>query len=348
MALEKSKKWWYLGAGVLAGWVLIKYLLPVSVPFLLGTLIAFGSEPGVSLLQNRFHWPRVPAVGLCVSLTLLLFLGLTGLVTAVILKELGSVAQYAPAVSRTVEQGMVVLEDFMVSLADRAPDNIRPVLIQTVLNTFQDGNALVSQVTDRIPGMVTGFVGWISRGALTVGTGILAGFMLSARLPQIRKWLKDRLPEKWKATVFPGLKRARQAFFGWLQAQAKLMLVTWAVVTAGFFLLRIPYAPMWAGVVALVDAVPVLGTGTVLVPWSLVLFLQGNGARGLGMLLLFGVAWLTRSVLEPRLVGRSLGLDPLLSLMAFYAGFRLWGIPGMIFFPVVTAIGKNLLCGKTP
>lgn len=339
-----SKKWIWIGAAALAAWIFIKYLLPIAIPFLIGGMIAFAAEPGVSLLQHRLKWKRVPAVGLCVSLTLLLFAGLTCLLTAIILKELGSVSQYAPAVGRTVEQGMVVLEDFMVGLADKAPENIRPVLIQTVLNTFRDGSAVVDQVVDRVPGMVTAFVGWISRGALTVGTGILAGFLISARLPRIKAWAKRHLPENWN--ILPQIKRAKGAFSGWFRAQIKLMLVTWAEVTFGFLLLKIPYAPLWAGAVALVDAVPVLGTGTVLVPWSLILFLQGNAARGGGMLLLFIITWLTRSVLEPRLVGKSLGLDPLLSLMAFYAGFRLWGIPGMILTPVAAAVLKNILSGR--
>ncbi len=337
------EKWIRIGIVLLAGWIFAKYLMPVTVPFLLGTLIAFAAEPGVSLLQRRLKWKRGAAALLCVGLTLLLFIGLTGLLSAAVLRELGALAQYAPTVGRTVEQGMTVLGDFMVSLADRAPDPIRPVLIQTVLNTFQDGTALVGQVTQRIPGMVTAFVGWVSRGALTVGTGILAGFMISTRLPVITAWAKKYIPAAWTKKALPAVKRAKDAFWGWFRAQMKLMLVTWAVVCVGFLLLGVSYAPLWAGVVALVDAVPVLGTGTVLVPWAVVCFLQGNAVRGGGLLLLFGGAWLTRSVLEPRLVGKSLGLDPLISLMAFYAGFRLWGIPGMILAPVAAAIGKNIL-----
>lgn len=346
MTAENLRKWIRIAAVVLGVWLAVKYLLPVAVPFLIGGLIALGAEPGVGLLQRKLKWRRVPAVGLCVSLTLILFVGLTGLLTAVVLKELGAVAQYAPAVGETVGQGMAVLEDWLVNLADRAPENLRPVLIQTVLSTFRDGNALVGQVTERLPGMVTGFIGWISRGALTVGTGILAGFMISARLPQIKGWMGKHLPKAWQEKLLPGLQRAKTAFICWFQAQIKLMLVTWVQVSVGFLLLGVSYAPLWAGVVALVDAVPVLGTGTVLVPWSLVSFLQGNTVQGVGLLLIFAATWLTRSVLEPRLVGKSLGLDPLLSLIAFYAGFRLWGIPGMILMPVAAAMLKNVLSGR--
>lgn len=79
-----------------------------------------------------------------------------------------------------------------------------------------------------------------------------------------------------------------------------------------------------------------LGTGTILVPWGLLVLLQGQTALGLGLIALYGVTALTRSILEPRMVGHQLGLNPLLTLVALYMGYRLWGILGMILAPVLT------------
>ena len=121
------------------------------------------------------------------------------------------------------------------------------------------------------------------------------------------------------------------------------LIINIVLLLLGFLLIGIPRALLWAALVALVDAVPVLGTGTVLVPWALVRFLQGDVLQGAGLLATFSVAWLVRSVLEPRIVGRSLGLDPLISLVAFYVGFKLWGIPGMILAPMAAALIKSLL-----
>ena len=90
------------------------------------------------------------------------------------------------------------------------------------------------------------------------------------------------------------------------------------------------------------DAVPLLGTGTVLIPWSLVCLLQRNHVRSVGLLLLYGVTALTRSALEPKLVGKQLGLDPLLTLAALYTGYRLWGIGGMILSPLIAVTAVQL------
>ena len=123
---------------------------------------------------------------------------------------------------------------------------------------------------------------------------------------------------------------------GWLTAQLKLMSVTFCILAAGLTLLRIPRSLLWAFVIALVDALPVFGTGTVLIPWALVCFLQGNRVLALGIAGPYATAALTRSILEPKLLGRHLGLDPLATLAALYIGCRLWGIAGMIAAPMIT------------
>ena len=119
------------------------------------------------------------------------------------------------------------------------------------------------------------------------------------------------------------------------------MLVSYGIVSLGFLLLNISHGLLWAALVALVDAVPLLGTGTVLLPWALVCFLQDQHFRAIGLLCIYGAAMLTRTVLEPKLVGKQLGLDPLLTLLALYLGYRFWGFAGMLLAPVLAAAVKS-------
>ena len=110
------------------------------------------------------------------------------------------------------------------------------------------------------------------------------------------------------------------------------------ILFLGLVVLRIPYALPWAAGICLVDAFPILGTGTVLLPWGLVCLLQGDTARAIGLISLYVAVSLTRSMLEPKFLSRHLGLDPLVTLIALYAGFRLWGIGGMILAPILTVV----------
>ena len=165
----------------------------------------------------------------------------------------------------------------------------------------------------------------------------MSGFMFSARLPKLKQQISHRLPESWKTTLLPALKRSKSALLGWLKAQAKLAAITFLIVLAGLWLLGVSFAPLWAGAIALVDAVPLLGTGTVMLPWAVICLIQGQQLRAMGLLCTFGVALLVRTTLEPRLIGRHLGIDPLVTLIFLYLGYRFWGILGMLLAPIVLA-----------
>ena len=186
-------------------------------------------------------------------------------------------------------------------------------------------------------------IGRLPDSALGVGTAVLSAFLISAELPRIRSWLHNHVPRGKFETVIAFFKKLRSTAGQWLIAQLKLMGITYLLLTVGFFLLRVEYAPVWALAVAAVDAFPILGTGTILVPWSLVCLLQHNSGKALGLLGLYALTALTRSTLEPKLVGRQLGLDPLLTLIALYTGFRLWGILGMFLMPMLAITVISML-----
>ena len=331
-----------LGTSFLGCFLALKYLLPVILPFLMGALVAVAAEPAVRFGTQRLRLPRGVSAGIGVTLTLILLTGAVSLIGALAVKELGQLAKGLPNVEQTARRGLTMVQDFLVSLASRLPDGIGNLVTEKVLELFGSGSALLGQVTARLPGMVGSVLGWIPDGALGVGTGVLAGFMISARLPKLKQTLRTRLPQSWQQKYAPVLARVRESVGAWMKAQGKLILVTYLLVSAGFLFLRVRNGLFWAALVALVDAVPILGTGTVLVPWALVELLQGQTLRGVGLLVTYGVSLLVRTVLEPKLVGRHLGLDPLLTLVFLYVGYRFWGILGMIFAPMAAAAAKSI------
>ena len=328
-------------AGVfVALYLSVRYLLPVMLPFLLGAVLALAAEPLVRPMTKRL--PRVAAAGLGVTATLVGLGALLSLLGAVAVRELGRLAGTFPQLVDTAQQGALVLEDWLIGLADNAPEKMRPALQKTVLELFDDSSVLLQQATRQLPGAVTAALGHVGNGVLGVGTGLLSAFLISARLPLLKQKAQNCVPATWKEKYLPVIKRVKNAIAGWLKAQLKLSAVTWGIVTLGFVLLQIPYGPLWALLVAVVDAVPILGTGTVLVPWSLVCFLQGENLRAIGLLCIYGVAAITRTVLEPKLMGKQLGLDPLATLIALYVGYRVWGIAGLLFTPILASAAKSL------
>lgn len=333
------KKALYILLVLLGMWLGVRFVLPVLLPFLLGGLLAVAAEPAVSFGIRRLRLPRPLAAGLGVSFSMVLLAGLLTMAGAVAVRQLGSLAGRLPDLAAQAQS----LQDWLISAADNAPEGVRTLAQRTVLEVFDGSTAMMEQAAAKVPAVLTSVVSGVGSSALGVGTGILAAFFISARLPRLRESVRRRLPESWHEKYLPALQRVRRSLGGWLKAQGKLALVTWGIVTAGFFVLRIPYAPLWAALVALVDAIPILGTGTVLIPWGAVCLLQGNTVRGVGLLCVYAAAAVTRTVLEPRMVGQHLGLDPLLTLIALYAGYRLWGIPGLLLTPILASAAKSIV-----
>lgn len=325
-------------AGCFLGlWLFAKYLLPLLFPFALGLLLALAAEPAVKAGTRLLKLPRWAAAGTGVSLTLMLFLTLVGVLGAALVKEIGVLAGRLPDLQATTRQATDTLRSFLENAASHAPQGVRPIVDRSVSRLFSSGDVLVEQAAGRLPGAITAFLGKVPDGALSAGTGILSAFMLSARLPQLKEKLAEKLPEQVGSNFLPAIKRGKNALFGWLKAQLKLAGITFVILLVGFWLMKISNGPVWAGAIALVDAVPILGTGTVLIPWALVYLLQGQHLRAIGLLCIYGATFFTRTALEPRLVGRHLGLDPLLTLVFLYLGYRFWGILGMVFTPMLAA-----------
>ena len=319
----------------------LKYFLPYLMPFLAALAIALLAEPLVGFLSKRLRRPLSAGVG--VSLTLLFSFGLLSVVGALAVKELSLLANALPDMENTAREGIAMAEDMLVNAAKKAPEGMQPFLLRSVSGLFDQKSELFSHVGAKIPGMVTGFLSQIPTGAITVGTSLLASFMISARLPELRKKLYAKLPPVWQERYLPAFRRCRKVLGRWLKAQAQISGIIFLIVTVGFLLLRIPYAPLWAVLVALVDAIPVLGTGTVLIPWAIITILQGNHLQAIGLFAIYGVALLTRTALEPKLVGKNLGLDALATLICLYLGFRIWGILGMLIAPILAAAVKTIM-----
>lgn len=326
----------WIGAGLLAVWLGAKHLLPLLFPFGFGLGLALAAEPAVKAGGKYLKLPRWAAAGLGVSLTLVLLTVLFGIVGAALVREVGVLAGKLPALEDTARQSVDTLRNFLEDAAANAPEGVRPLAERSVERLFSE-QSVMEQVSGRVPGIITGFLGKIPRGALAVGTGILAAFLISIRLPRLKKALAQRMPEKVRTHILPALKKTKDALFSWLKAQAKLMGITFGILLVGFLLLRIPYGILWAALVAVVDAVPILGTGTILIPWALVSLLQGKQLMAISLLAIYGITFVTRTALEPKIIGRSLNLDPLLTLIFLYIGFHFWGFWGLVFTPIVAS-----------
>ncbi len=337
------KKLSVLVVATLLVWVGFRYLLPIALPFLLGVCLALAAEKPVAFLCGQLHLRRAAAAALGVTGTLLLLLSVLFLLLALLVRQLTGLVAALPDLEQTATDGLHALEGFLLRLASGAPGGMQTLLHNTISNLFSDSSAILDRLVSRIPALASALLGRMPGSAVAIGTGILSAYMVSARLPKLRSWLQEKRSSVHLQQYAPAFRRVRSALLGWLKAQLKLSGLSFLILLGGFLLLRVHYAPVWAFVTALVDAIPVLGTGTVLLPWSLVLLVQGEPVRAAGMVGIYLATFLSRSTLEPRLVGKQLGIDPLMTLLALYAGYQLWGFGGILLSPLLCVAATELL-----
>lgn len=343
----KSKKIFRVAAlaaaGVAGAWLFAVVLLPVLLPFLVGLSVAALVEKPVLALMRRLRMRRGVAAFLCV-LAVYAALG-AGLffLCRTLFSELMGFVRRLPELAGTLSEPLARLESRLLELAGKLPDGIGSGLRSGIRSLFESGSVLGAKLYERLFSFASGFLGRLPKLAFFLVTAILASFMSAAELPALRAFAQKRLPAPWREKLAALFTHFKATLGVWLRAQLKLMGIIFLLVTAGLMLFGVDYPLLFGLVIALVDALPVFGTGTILIPWSLAHFARGNLRCGAGFLILYGAATLTRQTLEPRFVGKQAGVPPLLTLLAMYAGFRTVGVAGMLLFPLGVLFAKQLL-----
>ena len=324
--------------GALGLWLGVRFVLPAAAPFVIGLTVAVLAQP-LARRCGRFA-PRWAASFLSVcAIYAVLGLGVWFLARFAAAR-LGALAPELPLLLRSAAASLTRASD---ALCARAPAELEETLRGWTEALLSRSEQLGQKLTDAALSAMGGAVSALPNALVFTVTAVLSSFMLCARLPEIRRAVRQRLPLRTRSRLRQAATKMKTALGLWLRAELRLMAVTFAICTAGLLVLRVRRFLGLAALTACVDALPVLGSGTVLLPWGAACMLRGQTQRGIGLALLYAACALTRTTLEPRLLGRHLGLSPLMTLTALYTGFRLCGVAGMILFPIGAMLLDQLL-----
>ena len=344
--MEKQRRFlirfaWLAAIAVLI-WVMGRYVLAWLLPFAMALGLAAWVEPAMETVRRKMCLQRG---FLAAVFTLVLVGGLTAL-TVTALGQLLRQAEEALARLPAYLTGLPRLADTVLERLDRfcaaCPAPLRQDVEDFLARLPQQLTAAVGTASTAALRWMASVVAALPHAALFCATTALAVFFTLSSYPAIADFTRRQLTERQRAWV-RGLRENLFATLGhWLRAQAILLGITFCQLLAGFALLRQSYAVLLAFLIALIDALPVFGTGTILLPWAALLFLVGNVPRGLALVALYAVIYLVRTVTEPRLVGAQAGLPPPAALAAMYVGFRTLGVGGMVVMPMVAMLIKQL------
>ncbi len=327
---------WLGGAVVFFRWLLVPLL-----PFLLALALSAMVEPPVQRLRRRMGVRRSFAAALVTTLLLVVLGGAVALLLVRLGMELRQWSARLPEVIEGFPALWNGLLDRVGAWYAASPPFLRSALDALAEQLMEEGPSLAGEVGSLLMGAASSLLAALPDVGLFLVTTVLAVYFTSLSYPAILAFLKRQLPAGWQARCRNAAQCFRSTILKWLRAELLLILVTFLILLAGFVWMGLDYALLAAVFTALVDALPVLGTGTVLVPWALGCLLLGNTGQGLSLLVLYAVGLIVHTLLEPRLLAGQVDLPPITALLAMYLGFHFLGVGGMILLPVCLLLLKQ-------
>ena len=328
---------------LLAGiYLAARFLLAPLLPFLIALGLSVLLEPWVQRCRRKLGLRRdFTAASLTTALLLAAGAGLW-LLAGKLLDQAAACLDALPRLLQQLPHLLDALEARYAGLCRACPVQVRLWLDSALETLSEEGLSLASEASGSLLAWASGLVGKLPGILLFLATTVLAVYFTALSYPDIAAFIRRQIPGRWQGTLSAAASTLRSTFWKWLKAESLLCFITFCLLLAGFWYLRIDYALLTAVLVALVDALPVLGAGTVLVPWAIYHLLLGSLPRGVALLALYAIILLVRSLMEPRIMAAQAGLSPLSALLAMYLGYRLFGVWGMLLLPVALLFVKQL------
>ncbi len=337
-----------LGGGVL--WLGLRYALPLIFPFVLAWCVSLGVRPMAKRISQRFGISRKICSAVLLTFLLSGAIVILSLCVRRLLQEFQQLLERLISIGESSEMTQIDWFGWLTSKMDflrRLEMGDRFSIFRDRFNTAvsESLKAALTSLSANLPRAVATFAGAVPSVFLATVVTVIAGFYFCAAEKPFGAGEFNFLPASVQKQIPVWKARMKRISWRYLRAYLLLLLLTFAQLFLGFILFRVEYALLLALLVALVDLLPILGVGTVLVPWAIVALLQHDLYRGIGLLILYLLVTVLRQFLEPRLLGKSLGLSPLLTLFSTWVGWQLFGILGMLIAPFL-ALAIKLVVGQ--
>ncbi|MBO9130749.1 sporulation integral membrane protein YtvI [Bacillus sp. 165] len=325
------KKWIIVAVFVL----IVILLLPYSLPIVFALLTAVFLDGIVRLFQHKFGFRRIYAV----LSTFLLYLASLALLSYflvnTIFQQLLTLSKKLPAFSTELYMTVIVptiskWKDYSETL----PGNVLYSIERNLENAVNSLDTYVRALVEYIIGFATTIPAFL----LEFLIYLVALFLISLELPRLKEKVEAHLNEETKKKLYLVASQLSKAGVGFIKAQIFLSLLTFVMAYIGLWFLNVPYTALLSLLIVVVDILPILGTGSVLVPWAVVAILQGHEHLGIGLIVMFIIITIIRRTVEPKVMSSNMGISPLAALVSLYIGFKILGFIGLFLGPTLVIL----------
>lgn len=313
------------------------------MPFLVAFIISLMIEPPIKFIMKKTGFTRRTSSIIIFLIVSILILGTLSWLILTIFSEASSLLQ---TLNDYFDKAYVQFNNFISSFnfdKIHLSEEILPVIenstndiLQNVSNWLRGGLTNIIELVTSLPSI-----------AICIGITVVALYFICVDKIYILDQIEHHLPKMWVKKISAHLKDLIQTLGGYLKAEASLILISFVILLIGLYVLQfigfnIQYPLLVALAIGFVDALPILGSGTVMVPWAIISAINGDINLGIAIIILLIIMSVVRQILEPKLVSKNIGVHPIFTLLAMYTGFKVIGILGLLIGPIVLIIFKNI------
>lgn len=313
------------------------------MPFLIAFIISLMIEPAIKFIMAKTKLTRRSSSIIIFVIVSAIILGSLAWILITLFSESSSLLQ---GLNNYFDKAYIQFQKFIESFQF---DKIH--VSEEVLNVIQSSTGdLLETASNWLRNSLTGLINVVTSLpsiAICIGITVIALYFICVDKIYILDQVEHHLPKVWVRKIGKHLKDLIQTLGGYLKAEATLVLVSFIISLVGLYVLQftgfqVQYPLLMALFIGFVDALPILGSGTVMIPWAIICALNGDINLGIAIIVLLIIMSIARQILEPKLVSKNIGVHPIFTLIAMYTGFKIIGIMGLLIGPIVLIIFKNI------
>lgn len=368
---ERKRKWIinvaFYAMLLILGFLFYKYAFGVCFPIMFAFVVAVLLQRPKNFIVNKTPIKKGFASTICVFALMLIAAAIVVLIGVRAAEEVRGFIDYVTIQFSNLDTIVNTIENALMSFVGKLPEFISETATESLAAIFTQIREFIAGTAPELPEQLTGSLSgfdfsWLSApitGVLSTATRIpsiiisivvtivLACFM-TADYDLITRFVYCQFPKEKRKDLTRAKQLLKMNLGKMAKAYALIMLVTFTEVFIGLTILKMiglfnsSYIAVIAVVTAIVDVIPVLGTGTIVLPWAAYSFITGNIGMGIGLLVLYAVVTVIRQIVEPKLVSNQLGLPPFVTLIAMYLGLKIIGVLGVFILPIIAIMLKLL------
>lgn len=310
--------------------LILPKILRFFMPFVIGWIIAMIANPLVKFLENKVKILRKHSSAIIIIIVIGAIVGLAYLLISILAKEAIGFIDEIPEILEHVGLQFSELSERLELVSTTLPGDLQEIINKMLLGVSNYFSDIVDDVELSLNTAGT-FAKNVAEVFLMIIVTILSAYFFIARRDELVDGLQKNMPsfiiDGWHL-IFYNFKKAVGGYF---KAQFKIMLVLTVIMFIAFEILTVNYSFLLALGISFLDLLPVFGTGAVLWPWAVISMISGNYMRAVGLIVIYLICQIVKQVLQPKMVGDSIGISPLATLVFMFTGYRIYGVIGMIF-----------------